>query len=246
MPPKWHYLRAFNKFERRVEFWQLQIKNYMTDAEAALAFYTSLGGEAEEELEHIDIKKLYAKDGISFLMEQLRGPFQAKQVYLKRTYLSDYETISRFPGEGLRTYVNRYHRAEKALMSIGIDVGLTYDAESRGSRLLDTAKLTDEQQRMVLVDAGQSVSFDDIKNALVLQYPDHKPAPCLQGQNPNASKTSRTSGQGAKGSGKKGQSKSSGFSSGNSLSTQGFNIARPTWLKPMTLTTWAMTMTKSR
>ena len=115
-------------------------------------------------------------------MDQLRGPLQAKQVYLKRKYLADYETISRTQGESLRAYVNRYHRAEKALLSIGIDVGLTYDAESRGSRLLDRAKLSTEQQRMVLVGTSQSLNFDDVKNALVLQYPDHKPAPFLQGQ----------------------------------------------------------------
>ncbi|CAE7235262.1 GIP [Symbiodinium sp. CCMP2456] len=185
-PPKWHYskddLRAFSKFERRVGIWQLQIKPYMSEAEAALTLYCSLSGEPEEELEHIDINKIYAKDGISFLMEQLRGPLQAKQIYLKRKYLSDYETIGRFPGESLRNYVNRYHRAEKALLSIGIDVGLTYDAESRGSRLLDRAKLSTEQQRMVLVGTSQSLSFDDVKNALVLQYPDHKPPPFLQGQ----------------------------------------------------------------
>ena len=185
-PPKWHYakddLRAFSKFERRVSIWQLQVKPYMSEAEAALSLYCSLSGEPEEELEHLDIKKLYAKDGISFLMEQLRGPLQAKQIYLKRKYLSDYETIGRAPGESLRNYVNRYHRAEKALLSIGIDVGLTYDAESRGSRLLDRAKLSTEQQRMVLVGTNQSLNFEDVKNALVLQYPDHKPAPFLQGQ----------------------------------------------------------------
>ncbi|CAE7210450.1 GIP [Symbiodinium necroappetens] len=142
VPPKWNYakddLRAFTKFERKVALWQLQVRSYMSPAEAALALYTSLGGEAEEELEHIDLKRLYSKTGIEFLLEQLRGPLQAKQIYPKRKYLSDYE----------------------ALLSIGIDVGLTYDAESRGSRLLDRAKLSHEQQRMVLVGTGQSLNFE--------------------------------------------------------------------------------------
>ena len=65
--PKWVYANddtgAFNKFERKVAIWQLQIKRYMTDQEAALMLYSSLQGEAEEELEHIDIKKVYSKDG---------------------------------------------------------------------------------------------------------------------------------------------------------------------------------------
>ncbi|CAE7766941.1 unnamed protein product [Symbiodinium sp. CCMP2592] len=189
-PPKWTYakddLRAFTKFERKVSIWQIQVKPYMSEAESALALYCSLTGEAEEELEHIDIKKLNSKDGVTFLLNQLRGPLQAKEIYLKRKYLSDYETIGRLPAEGIRTYVNRYHRAEKALMSIGIDVGLTYDAESRGSRLLDRAKLSSEQQRMILVGTNQSLSFDDVKNAMLLQYPDHKPAPFLQGHMNNS------------------------------------------------------------
>ena len=189
-PPKWTYakddLRAFTKFERKVNIWQIQVKPYMSEAESALALYCSLTGEAEEELEHIDIKKLNSKDGVAFLLNQLRGPLQAKEIYLKRKYLSDYETIGRLPAEGIRQYVNRYHRAEKALLSIGIDVGLTYDAESRGSRLLDRAKLSSEQQRMILVGTSQSLSFDDVKNAMLLQYPDHKPAPFLQGHTNNS------------------------------------------------------------
>ena len=94
---------------------------------------------------------------------------QAKQIYLKRKYLSDYEVISRTAGESTRAYVNRYHRVEKSLLSIGIDVGLTYDltydSESRGSRLLDRAKLSHEQQRIILVGTSQSLNFDDIKSA---------------------------------------------------------------------------------
>ena len=214
-PPKWHYakddLRAFSKFERKVSLWQLQIKPYMSDKEAALTLYTSLGGEAEEELEHIDIKRLYSKDGISFLLDQLRGPLQAKQIYLKRKYLSDYEVISRTAGESMRAYVNRYHRVEKSLLSIGIDVGLTYDSESRGSRLLDRAKLSHEQQRMILVGTSQSLNFDDIKSALVLQYPDHKPTPFLQGLGQRDNTYPEKGKAGTKGDGKGKAQKANGY-----------------------------------
>ena len=219
-PPKWQYskddLRAFAKFERKVGIWQLQVKPYMSDAEAALNLYCSLSGEAEEELEHIDLAKLYAKDGIAFLLDQLRGPLQAKQIYLKRKFLADFETVSRFNGEGMRSYVNRYHRAEKALLSIGINVTLTYDSESRGSRLLDRAKLTLEQQRMVLVGTNQSLHFDDIKNALVLQYPDHKPPPFVQGH-PGGKDPSQRPPKG-KGKGYKGPASSASSSSTSSSS----------------------------
>ena len=222
-PPKWNYakddLRAFTKFERKVALWQLQVRPYMSPAEAALALYTSLGGEAEEELEHIDVKKLYSKNGIEFLLEQLRGPLQAKQIYLKRKYLSDYEVISRNVGESMRNYVNRYHRAEKALLSIGIDVGLTYDAESRGSRLLDRAKLSHEQQRMILVGTAQSLVFEDVKNALVLQYPEHKPVPFLQGQGGQAG--SDRAKNGPKGDSKGSKGKGNGFNPSARFSSGG-------------------------
>ncbi|CAE7366584.1 GIP [Symbiodinium natans] len=233
-PPKWQYskddLRAFSKFERKVGIWQLQVKPYMSEAEAALSLYCSLSGEAEEELEHIDLAKLYAKDGIAFLLEQLRGPLQAKQVYLKRKFLADFETVSRHNGEGMRSYVNRYHRAEKALLSIGINVTLTYDSESRGSRLLDRAKLTLEQQRMVLVGTNQSLHFDEIKNALVLQYPDHKPPPYVQGppakdqqQNPRAFPK-------GKGKGYKGAWSSSTSAPTTSSSSSAAGSARRVWV----------------
>ncbi|CAE7253541.1 GIP [Symbiodinium sp. CCMP2592] len=197
-PPKWQYskddLRAFSKFERKVGIWQLQVKPYMSEAEAALTLYCSLSGEAEEELEHI-----------------------AKQVYLKRKFLADFETVSRFNGEGMRSYVNRYHRAEKALLSIGINVTLTYDSESRGSRLLDRAKLTLEQQRMVLVGTNQSLHFDEVKNALVLQYPDHKPPPFVQGH-PGGKDLNQRPPKG-KGKGNKGASSSTSAPSGSSFSS---------------------------
>lgn len=55
---------------------------YMTAAEASLMLYTSLQGEAEQQLEFADIKKIYDKNGIDYTLEQLKFAFQQKTVYL--------------------------------------------------------------------------------------------------------------------------------------------------------------------
>ena len=69
----------------------------------------------------------------------------------KRHHFHEYENMGRYPQESIRAYCNRYRRVEAALKAIGVDILLTYDAEARGSRLLDRARLSAEQQRMILV-----------------------------------------------------------------------------------------------
>ena len=151
----------------------------MSSSEAGLALYTSLKGDAEAELEFADLDQVYSQNGIQYVLDQLRGPFQEKPVYIKRQFLYEYEQVSRQASESMRNYTNRYRRIEASLRSVGIDVSLTYDQESRGSRLLDRAKLSPEAQRLVLVGTGQRLDFDSIKSALLMQYPEHKAAPPL-------------------------------------------------------------------
>eukprot|EP00438_Fugacium_kawagutii_P033868 Skav201113 [mRNA] locus=scaffold185:343335:349401:+ [translate_table: standard] len=185
-PPSWSYnssdLRAYEKFERKVKIWELHAKHFMTEAEVALTLFTSLKGEAEQELEFVDISTIYKRGGVDQILSLLRQAFQQKTVYIKRQYLHDYEAIGRWPNESLRSYINRYRRVEQSLLAVGVNVGLTYDDESRGSRLLDRARLSQEQQRLILVGSAQSLSFDAIRAALMLQYPEHKPAPPVTGR----------------------------------------------------------------
>ena len=103
--------------------------------------------------------------------------------------------------------MNRYRRVEQSLLAVGVNVGLTYDAESRGSRLLDRARLTPEQQWLILVGSGQSLSFDAIKAALMLQFPEHKAAPPVAGRDSTNAPF------------QKGAGKSSGTTSSSSSST---------------------------
>ena len=139
--------------------------------------YSSLTGEAEQQLEFADMSKIFHEDGVQFVVDQLKSAFQQKSVYVKRHVLHEYEHIYRYNLETLRGFINRYRRIEASLMSIGIDVSLTYDSEARGSRLLDRAKLSLEQQRMVLVGTGQRMDFDTVASALCMQFPEYRP--CL-------------------------------------------------------------------
>ena len=180
MPPHNHHYGAFmHKYERKVRLWQLQAKHYMSSAEAGLALYASLQGEAEQQLEFLNFDQVYTKNGVDYVLSQLKAAFKQKDVYVKRHYLHDYENISRQHQETLRTFINRYKRTEASLKAVGVDMTLSYDDEARGSRLLDRAKLTSEQQRMILVGTGQRMEFDIICSALVMQYPDYRPAPPL-------------------------------------------------------------------
>ena len=180
-PPVWSYsrddLRAFQKWERKVRIWELQVASYVPANEASMLLYVSLRGEAEEEMEHCDLESINHKNGVNYIIESLRAPLMTRAVYLKRRYLHEYELLQRVNGESIRSFCNRYHRVERSLMAVNVDVGSMYDSESRGSRLLDRMRLSLEQQRLVLVGSGQSLHFESIKEAAQLQFPEHRPVP---------------------------------------------------------------------
>ena len=152
-PPKWQYqstdLRAYAKYERRVQVWQMQIQHYLTGAEAALMLFSSLSGEPEAEAEHMDLEKVNAKDGVSYILSCLKGPLEQKLLYQKRMLLSNYEGISRQGHETIRQFINRYKRVERDLQSVGISSAAMYDSESRGNRLLERCRLDPQLQRLV-------------------------------------------------------------------------------------------------
>ena len=180
-PPAWKYdvtdLRAFSKWARKIEIWRVQIGSYMTSREASLLLYTSLTGEAEAELEHAPLEKINHENGIDYILETLKAPMEQKAVYQKRKFLADFEQLNRYPGEGLWTFANRYRRVERSLEALGVNITGMYDAEARGNRLLERARLTLQDQRLILVGARYSLAFDDIADSMVLQYPEFKTAP---------------------------------------------------------------------
>ncbi|CAE6914982.1 pnp [Symbiodinium natans] len=180
-PPTWNYaredVRAYDRYERKVRVWERQVSSFMPKNEAAMMLYVSLRGEAEEELEFMDMGEIDSPSGIENILQSLRRPLQTRAIYLKRKFLHDYEYLGRNNNESIRSFCNRYHRTEKSLLAARIDVNAMYDAESRGSRLLDRMRLTSEQQRLILVATGQSLHFDSIRESAQLQFPEHRATP---------------------------------------------------------------------
>lgn len=185
-PPAWRYnredLRSFVKWERKLSVWQLQIQSYMNRREAALMLFTSLSGEAEEELENCDLAKVNSATGIEYIQEQLRQGLQTKLVYQKRKLLADHESIVRQNNESIRAFANRYRRTERALASVGVSVEGMYDDESRGNRLLERSRLSPENQRLALIGSRYSLNFEAILESLCMSFPEHKQAPPLFGK----------------------------------------------------------------
>ena len=121
-PPSWHYnrddLRAYDRWERKVRVWQLHVASYLPANEAAMSLFVSLKGEAEDELETADLAKINHKNGV----DTLRSALKTRAIYQKRKYIHDFERISRFASESVRSFCNRYHRVERALQSCGVDI----------------------------------------------------------------------------------------------------------------------------
>ena len=178
-PPAWKYnkddLRSFPKWQRKLSVWKRQIAGYMSKKDAALLLYSSLTGEAEEELEHCDLDRLESADGIEYIEQTLQSGLATRLVYQKRKLMADYESIVRQPGESMRAYSNRYRRCEIALQSVAVDVSGMYDSESRGNRLLERSRISPENQRLVLIGSGYKLTYESIVESLCMSFPEHKP-----------------------------------------------------------------------
>ena len=198
-PPIWRYdkddLRAYSKYVKKIDIWKLQVAPFMSRKEMALALYNSLQGEAEQELEYTPIEEFYVDDGVEKIVAALKGPMEQKAVYQKRKFLSEFENIRRYAGETMRSYVNRYRRTQRCLKSVGVDVSLTYDQESMGSRLLDRSGLSQEGQRLILVGTQQKLDFELVVESMMLQYPEFRGAPPVISRDGSA--VSKGSGKGS-------------------------------------------------
>ena len=123
----------------------------------------------------------------------------------------------------MRTYVNMFRRTQRCLKSVGIDVSMTYDAESMGARLLDRSGLSQEGQRLILVGIQQRLDFELVVESMMLQYPEFRGAPPVVTRDgtPVASKGSKGGNKG----GGKGFVKQSSSSSSTSASSQSSSTA---------------------
>lgn len=233
----WKYeandVRAFPKFEKKVRIWEKQMAPYANKADQALILYGSLSGEAEQELEFLEIESLHTSSGIELILDTLRKPLEQKMVYQKRRFISEFENLRRYPSETMRSFINRFRRSLRSLRTVGINMDLAYDPEALGSRLLDRSGLSHEAQRMLLVGTQQSLNFDSLAEAMVLQWPDFRGAPPIAGG--NAGGNSRESKGGGKGKGSakpsfRSSSTSSGSTASSSNSSRNTNFTKKVYV----------------
>lgn len=109
------------------------------------------------------------------------APFQSKKESALRQYLHQFEMMRRYPGESMWQYANRFRRSQRALASVGVNITATYDDEALGTRLLDRAGQSHQDQRMILASTMQSLDFSKIVEALTLQWPEFRPPPPVVG-----------------------------------------------------------------
>ena len=116
-PRAWHYfredMRAFDRWERKVSVWRLQVAAYMPANDAAMTLLASLKGKAEEELESCDLATINCEQGIDNILNTLRSTLQTRTIYQKRRFIHEFEHASRFNNESIRAFVNRYQRIER-------------------------------------------------------------------------------------------------------------------------------------
>ena len=215
-PPVWKYetndVRAFPKFEKKIRIWEKQMAPFANKADQALILFGSLTGEPEQELEFLDVETIHTEGGIELILDTLRRPLEQKLVYQKRRFIAEFENMRRYPSETLRAFINRFRRSLRSLRTVGINMDLAYDPEALGSRLLDRSGLGHEAQRLVLVGTQQSLNFDALAEAMVLQWPDFRGAPPIAGGSAGAG------GRETKGGGKGNRSAKSSFRSSSTSS----------------------------
>ena len=78
--------------------------------------------------------------------------------------------------------MNRYKRIERNLEAVGVSVTAMYEGEARGSRLLERARLSLSEQRLILVGSRYSLQFEEIAESMAMQYPDFRPPPAVLGR----------------------------------------------------------------
>eukprot|EP00435_Cladocopium_sp_Y103_P068491 s386_g31.t1 len=154
---------------------------WLPPGEAALYLLESLTGQAELETEHLQLDRVAQPDGIEYLLNELRKPLSEKTLYLKRLFLQEWETVSRQLNESIRSYVNRFRRILMDLRSQEVGLEAAFATETVGFRLLERARLSPDQMRIVLVGSNQSFEYGAIRESMVLQFPEGKAPPPLYG-----------------------------------------------------------------
>ena len=164
--------QTYIRWLRAIEAYQLQARAYLSPEEQALAVIAKLDGEALDELEpwleQYGMAHFFVPEGIDMVITILDAQFKEKPMLKKGRALANFETIRRMDNEGLQKYAARFSRTEQCLVATGVN---RLDEEARASKLLQTARLSQQVRNTHLVTAGHVYNFDRIVDAIKLLYP---------------------------------------------------------------------------
>ena len=174
-PPQWRNsadLRAFARWERKVEVWALQMmKAFMPPSDAALMLFTPLSGEAELEKEHLDLNKVNSADGIKYISCGYPSRAVAAEVVVseEEAVVGLRMTTRTFPGIQMNRFVN---------LQTDMRVSRKICLRSESAPLLcmiPTLVVTG------CLTVHVSLEFDRARESLNSQSPDFKPSPPVAG-----------------------------------------------------------------
>ena len=133
----------------------------------------SLRGDAAQVAMDLGPEKLAEEDGIKQLIDAMRHRVfplarqEAKELY--RAGHSRKGHLSRQPTESTINFTSRRRRWWKELKKM--DPSISLSDSILGDLMLESAGLTEDQQKMVLTSTGNCRDFEKIAEALVDQYP---------------------------------------------------------------------------
>ena len=109
----------------------------------------------------------YQEDGITFLVEHLREPFDERKLLFKATVMEEYQEFTRQRNEDIRTSVNRYARVEARLRLVGMEPPAS---DYRAYKMLQAMKLPPQEYRQ-LTARLTDWTYDQVRDALLFMYP---------------------------------------------------------------------------
>jgi len=131
-----------------------------------------LRGDAFDMAMDIGKDKLLTKDGVYLLIKTIRSslfPIEAQEAkVLFRVGQKPYGPMARQSGESMVSYISRRRRWWSMVKRL--DTTMVLSDEMLGSLLLDHARLTPQENLMVLTATSNMTAFDKIKDVLILQH----------------------------------------------------------------------------
>eukprot|EP00971_Amphidinium_carterae_P002782 54823-Amphidinium_carterae.1 len=123
---------AFRQWARRVQAWQIRVKQWAPPDEHALMLLEVITGDPAMVLQEESIDRLNQTDGLQHLLQRLKV-LEEKPVQSVGGARKEYDNIRRGPDELLRAFIARFLKVEQRMSRVGLR---PFTDEARGWKLL--------------------------------------------------------------------------------------------------------------